>query len=169
MTLVLRRGETQDLTAINTIYNYYVEKTAITFDITPWSDAKRLTWFESYQTADAIHPLWVANDDNRLLGFAYTSQYSEKAAYAISAKITIYLDPHYQQKGLGTELYQRLFADLAESTFHRIYAHITLPNTPSLKLHQKFGFKQIGVLDQVGFKFERFHSVGIFEKSISSR
>jgi phosphinothricin acetyltransferase len=42
-------------------------------------------------------------------------------------------------------------------------AIITVPNEESVKLHEKFGFKQVGYMQQVGWKFGEWRDVGYWE------
>jgi phosphinothricin acetyltransferase len=57
-------------------------------------------------------------------------------------------------------------ADRGRPDLHGAYAGITLPNDASVKLHQKLGFRQIGVFEEVGRKFDKYWSVAWFEKRI---
>jgi phosphinothricin acetyltransferase len=69
-------------------------------------------------------------------------------------------------RGIGETLYKALFAGLDGCDLHGAYAGITLPNDASVKLHQKLGFRQIGVFEEVGRKFDKYWSVAWFEKRI---
>jgi L-amino acid N-acyltransferase YncA len=62
-------------------------------------------------------------------------------------------------KGLGSALYAALFAALEREDVHRIVAGISLPNAASLSLHERFGFRPVGVFHSVGRKFDRFWDV----------
>ena len=57
-----------------------------------------------------------------------------------------------------------LFELLAGEPIHRAYAGITLPNEASVGLHRRFGFKEIGVYDEVGLKLGQYWSVLWLEK-----
>ncbi len=60
---------------------------------------------------------------------------------------------------------QTLLEKMAYSPVKRAYSVITLPNPASIRLHEKFGFQQVGILTDVGYKFDQFHSVAILEKT----
>ena len=64
----------------------------------------------------------------------------------------------------GAEMYRHLFALLEDEPIHRAYAGITLPNPASLALHRQFGFRYVGLYDEVGFKLGMYWSVQWLEK-----
>lgn len=154
-----------DLVTINIIYNYYVEHTTSTFDLTTWPMKKRHEWFSHYQVTGP-HRLLVATRNQKILGYATSSQLRPKAAYDTSVETSIYLAPDQVGKGIGSRLYQMLFDCLAKEDLHRAYAGITLPNPASMYLHQSFGFNLIGTWHEAGRKFDRYHSVQWFEKKL---
>jgi len=166
MTLtVVRPAGPGDLPAIREIYNYFVRQSTITFDLEEVSLKNRRKWFEQFQTSSRYR-LLAAFFDGELAGFAYSSRYRAKAAYDTSVETTIYIAPHLARQGIGRVLYNDLFHLLSEHNVHRAYAVITKPNEASEKFHSDFGFRQVGVLGDVGFKFGRFHSTGYWEKHI---
>jgi phosphinothricin acetyltransferase len=63
-------------------------------------------------------------------------------------------------------MYEYLFELLADESIHRFYAGVTLPNPASVALHHRFGFKDIGVYDEVGFKLGRYWSVLWLERRV---
>jgi len=163
--ITLRYATIADLSAINDIYNHFILNSAITFDVEPWDLTRRTQWFEEMvHRADSV--LLVACDGDSTIGFAYNSPYNDKAAFNRSTEITIYKAIDCTIKGVGKNLYQRLFTELKQKQFHRAYALITVPNIASFKLHQQLGFKQVGVLSEVGEKMGKHHDVALFEKNL---
>jgi phosphinothricin acetyltransferase len=71
------------------------------------------------------------------------------------------------RRGVGRALYDALFEALETEDVHRAYAGITLPNDASVGLHERFGFRPVGVFDEVGRKFGRYWSVGWYEKDLA--
>ena len=70
-----------------------------------------------------------------------------------------------KQKGIGTNLYETLFADLAETDVHVIVAGISLPNDASIKFHEKFGFTKVARFREIGYKLGRWIDVGYWQMS----
>lgn len=154
----IRPATTDDLPALTDLYNHYITTTATTFDLEPWTVDQRRTWFGHY-AATGRHRLLVACADAALAGYASSSPLAVKAAYETSVEVSVYLAPGYAGRGIGTALYEALFAAIAGEDVHRAHAGITLPNPASVALHKRFGFEEVGVYDEVGRKFGRYHDV----------
>ncbi|MFE1171518.1 GNAT family N-acetyltransferase [Streptomyces sp. NPDC058773] len=101
-----------------------------------------------------------------LLGYATSSAFRPKAAYAPSVEVTVYCAPHAAGRGIGTLLYTALFEALATEDVHRAYAGITQPNEASRRLHARFGFRHIGTYTEVGRKFGRYWDVAWYQKDL---
>jgi len=63
-------------------------------------------------------------------------------------------------------LYAALFDALASEDVHRIVAGVSLPNPASIRLHERFGFRPVGVFPGVGRKFDRYWDVAWFERPL---
>ena len=165
----IRPAGPDDLAELLDIYNHYVRETAITFDIEPLTQRAWRAWFGKFGETGP-HRLLVAADSagGQLLAYAYTSQFRAKPAYDPSVEVTVYTAPGEAGKGLATALYRALFVAIAREDVHRAYAAIVTPNPASEALHVRFGFRQVGVLSQVGRKFGRYHDVGWWEKDLTS-
>lgn len=101
-----------------------------------------------------------------LLGYATSSAFRPKAAYAPSVEVTVYCAPQAAGRGVGTLLYNALFAALADEDVHRAYAGITQPNEASTRLHTRFGFRHLGTFTEVGRKFGRYWDVAWYQKDL---
>lgn len=158
MTVAIRTGTIEDLSAVTDIYNHYVRTTAITFDLEPFTVEARREWFSHYAETGP-HRLLVAVDGDRALGYATSGKFRDKAAYLPSVEVTIYLAPGAGGRGLGRALYTSLFDAVAGEGLHRAYAGIALPNEASIGLHRSFGFTEVGVMTEVGRKFDKWWDV----------
>ena len=160
-------GAEADLGALTDLYNHYVRETPITFDTAVFTPEKRRPWLLSH-LKDARHPLLVAREGSsgRILGYATASPLRPKAAYGTSVETTVYCAPDAAGRGVGTLLYEALFAALADQDVHRAYAGITQPNEASTRLHARFGFRLIGTYGEVGRKFGRYWDVTWYQKDL---
>ncbi len=165
---MIRRGREDDLAALTELYNHYVRETAITFDLEPYTVEKRRPWFGAF-AATGRHQLFVAEEAGQVVGYACTREFREKRAYDSSAETSVYLAPDFHRRGLGSLLYGQLFDALAGEDVHRYIAGITLPNEASIALHARFGFTSVGVMREVGRKFERYWDVLWMEKAGAAR
>jgi len=161
-------AELADLPELTEIYNHYVLNTAITFDTIPFSPADRQTWLAQFEPA-STHQCLVAKRNKEILGYASSSKLRPKPAYSSSVETTIYLRPDAGGKGLGSLLYQALLGNLTDLGVHRAYGIVALPNEASLRLHQQLGFVQIGILNEVGHKFGRFHDTAWLERKLERK
>jgi phosphinothricin acetyltransferase len=141
-------------------------ETPITFDVEPYSVERRRPWLEGFDRTSAYR-CFVAEVDGRASGWACTVRFRPKAAYDSSVETSVYLDPDVTGRGLGTQLYETLFASLADSGLHRALGGITLPNAASIALHERFGFERVGVFPEVGFKFGRYWDVAWLSKDLT--
>ena len=166
MRTSIRNFRSEDIEALVRLYNRYIEETTITFDINPHTvEQRREHWLSHYQ-ASGRYRLLIAECDQKVVGYASSSQFRTKAAYDTSVETSIYVDMSFQGKGIGTQLYTALFNALEPEDIHRAYAGITMPNDISVAIHKKFGFKQVGLFKEVGRKFNRYWDVAWFEKEI---
>ncbi|MFF1500735.1 GNAT family N-acetyltransferase [Streptomyces sp. NPDC058316] len=164
----VRPGTEGDLVALTDIYNHYVRETALTFDTAPFTPEQRLPWLRSHPE-DGPHRLLVAKDVRivgpvSILGYATSSAFRPKAAYATSVEVSVYCAPWATGRGIGTLLYSSLFEALAGEDLHRAYAGITQPNDASARLHERFGFRHVGTYAEVGRKFGTYWDVAWYEK-----
>jgi L-amino acid N-acyltransferase YncA len=136
----------------------------VTFDEQPVTVQEMARRVEEVQAASL--PWLVAEQDNRVVGYAYAAPWKRRAAYRFSVEITVYLDPNHLGRRLGTRLYNELFAILRKTQAHAVIGGIALPNDASVALHEKFGMRKVAVFEEVGFKFNRWIDVGYWESTL---
>ncbi len=165
MTTTIRRAATADAAGMNAVYNPFILETPATFETAPLDLAARERWL-GVRAGNPRWPVLVAENAGRVLGFANGSPFDERAAYETSIKVSVFLAPAAQGEGIGTSLYRALFDAVAAADVHRAYALIVAPNPASVRLHERFGFRHVATLDEVGRKFSRYYSVMWFEKRL---
>ncbi|MFJ4694016.1 GNAT family N-acetyltransferase [Streptomyces sp. NPDC088766] len=163
----VRPGMERDLEALTDLYNHYVRETPITFDTAIFTPEERRPWLLSHPE-DGPYRLMVATDPHSqgILGYATSSPFRAKPAYATSVEVTVYLRPDAGGRGVGTLLYEALFEALSGEDLHRAYAGIAQPNEASVRLHERFGFRHVGTYREVGRKFGRHWDVAWYEKAL---
>ncbi|GAA3302418.1 GNAT family N-acetyltransferase [Streptomyces cinereospinus] len=163
----VRPGLESDLVALTDLYNHYVRETPLTFDTAAFTPLERRPWLLSHPQ-DGPHRLMVATDGEtqQILGYATSGPYRPKPAYSTSVEVTVYVAPHAGRRGVGTLLYEALFAALSKEDVHRAYAGIAQPNEASTRLHERFGFRYVGTYREVGRKFGRYWDVAWYEKEL---
>ncbi|MDK1477042.1 N-acetyltransferase family protein [Streptomyces sp. 549] len=165
----VRAGDEDDLADLTRIYNHYVAETPITFDTRVFTAEERRPWLLSHPV-DGPHRLLVARTAGTrdVLGYATSSPMHARPAYLTSVEVSVYTAPGRARAGVGTALYEALFAALEKEDVHRAYASIALPNAASERLHTRFGFRHVGTYHEVGRKFGRFWDVARYEKAIGA-
>lgn len=108
-------------------------------------------------------------EDGEMLGYAYASLHSERAAYNWSANVSVYVSATARRMGVGKALYGELFARLRAQNIVNVYAGISLPNPGSISLHEAMGMTLVGVYHKVGYKFGAWHDVGWWEMALGAR
>ena len=122
--MLIRSALPDDAGRILEIYSYYVENTAITFEIdvpSPDEFKKRIT------KTLAHYPYLVLEEDGRIEGYAYAGVFYDRAAYDHSCEVTIYLDRNSHGKGYGRLLYGELEKELKARGIINLYACIADP------------------------------------------
>jgi phosphinothricin acetyltransferase len=162
-TVAIRRALDDDLARITEIYNHYVVKTPITFDLEPFTIEARREWFAQFAEGGR-HRIIVAEDATGVLGYSASHQFRTKAAYDTTVETTIYCAPEATGRGLGTLLYGALFELLRGEDIEMAIAGITMPNDASVALHARFGFVRAGLMHAVGRKFGHYWDVAWYER-----
>lgn len=152
-----------DMDRILAISNWAAAHTTANFSYEPELLAD---WLAEWRQHAEMHPWLVARTDGGIVGFAKSAPYKSRAAYAWSASVSVYLDPSAHGRGLGTLLYTRLFEILTLQGYATLIAGITSGHTASERLHAKMGFTRCATYHRVGFKFEKWHDVGYWEKHL---
>lgn len=160
---MIRSVQINDAKALLDIYNYYVLNTTATFDIEPLT---LNVFIQKIEQIVAEYPFIVFEEDNDILGYAYGSKFRPKPAYNHTVESTVYVKHNVHGKQIGTKLYAKLLELLGQGNFHIVLGVLTLPNEASVKLHKKFGFKQVAELKEVGLKFKQWQNVGIWQLNL---
>jgi phosphinothricin acetyltransferase len=161
---VIRIATPEDADAIAAIYGPFVAATPISFEIDPPS-AEQMRG----RIASTLKTLpWLVSLDagGRANGYAYAGPHADRAAYRWSVNVSVYVRGDSHRRGIGRRLYEALFGSLVQLGYCEAFAGITLPNVPSVSLHQSMGFRAIGVFEQVGFKFGAWRDVGWWQKRL---
>lgn len=157
---MIRPFEPKDIPELLEMYNYFVLNSTATFDIEPLSLE---TFTEKLTKIYEDFPFIVFEEDGEILGYAYGSKFRPKPAYNTTVESTVYVKHDTQRKKIGSLLYEELIKQLKAANFHIVLGVLTLPNDASVRLHEKFGFKQVAFLKQVGYKFETWLDVGFWQ------
>jgi len=156
----IRKVKIEDAKDIQQIYNYYILNSITTFD----EEEKTLSEIKDKITSITTkYPWFVLVEDNELVAFSYASLWKDKSAYNQSVEGTIYIKNNHQREGIGTTLYKYLINYLSNNNYHSILGVISLPNKPSVALHEKLNFEKVAHFKEIGKKFNRQIDVGCWQ------
>jgi len=164
MPPTIRLATVDDAEAVRTIYAPSILESAASFEVEVPSVeemGRRITSVLQY------YP-WVVYEDEsgRVVGYAYASRHSERAAYGWSVNTTVYVDAGLHRRGIGRALYTSLLALLRLQGYYNAYGGITLPNDASVGLHKALGYELVGIYKNVGFKFGAWHDVSYWGQEL---
>ncbi len=161
----LRDATAADLPAITAIYAHHVTHGTGTFEEAPPSRAEMAERVAKVQAAGCA---WlVTEDDGRITGFGYYSQYRDRSAYRFAAEDSIYVRDDVRGQGVGKALVAALLDHAAKQGFRQMIAVIgDSENVGSIGLHLALGFRQVGVMRAVGLKFNRWVDVVTMQRPL---
>jgi L-amino acid N-acyltransferase YncA len=158
----IRPATLADAAAIAAIYNQAVEHSTATFDTAPETVGEREDWMRQHVAPQ--HPVLVAERDDRVIGWASLSRYSDRCAYLATTEVSAYIDESETGHGLGTALSQAVLDAGRAGGVHAVLSRICTENTASLAMAHRLGFAEIGVMHEVGVKFGRSLDVMLLER-----
>lgn len=161
----VRPATVADLPAVAAIYTHYVLKTTVTFATSVRTPSQWRARFDQKVTRGR-HTMLVAERDDAVAGYVETSRFRPQDSYDTAIETSIYVAPDQAGHGVGSALYDALFARLEQSDLHRAFAVIALPNDASVAIHERFGFVHRGTLTEAGRKFGRWLDVAYFERPL---
>lgn len=156
--MMIRKAVQKDVKELLDIYNCEVVHGVATLDLNEKTPEEWQVWFDSHNIEN--HPLYVAEIDGRVAGYASLSSYREKEAYKTTVELSVYVGPDFRRQGVATELMKVILKDAGEDdTIHTVVSVITSGNEASTALHEKFGFRFCGRIEEVGMKFGKYLNI----------
>lgn len=159
---MIRIAEAKDAALIAIIYNHYIANSTVTFEeeavdsqmiLKRMNASKQLKW-------------WVCEIENEIAGYAYATYWKPRTAYRYTLETSVYIASDHQKKGIGKKIYSHLIEELKTLGFKTLLAGISLPNKGSVLFHENLGFRKMGQLERVGFKFNKWIDVGYWELNL---
>ena len=152
--LLIRDVTEADAEAIAAIYGHHVLHGTASYDVEPPGAGFHRDKIR--RILGAGWPFLVAEADGEVAGYAYVTQFRDRAAYRFTAEDSIYVHPDTMGRGIGKALLVRLIERSGAYGFRTIIAVIGGAEPPSIGLHATCGFVEVGRLKGVGFKFNRW-------------
>lgn len=151
---MIRKVREQDAGAIAAIYAHHVLHGTASYDMEPPSADDTLAKIR--RILGASWPFLIADEDGQVAGYAYATQFRDRAAYAWTCENSIYVHPDRQGRGIGKSLLRELCRSSEEFGFRQMIAVIGGAEPASIALHDACGFNEVGRLRAAGWKHGRW-------------
>lgn len=164
MTLVtIRPSEPADIPVITEIYAHHVLHGTASFE----EEAPGEPEMAARRTGvlDAGFPYIVAERDGAVVGYAYLSKYRPRSAYRFTVENSIYIAHDAIRQGIGRALMAELLRIAEAGPWRQMMAVISDPTSGSEALHEAFGFRKVGHMEKIGFKFDKWIDVVVMQRA----
>jgi phosphinothricin acetyltransferase len=154
-SVTIRSASLADIPAITRIYAHSVRHGTASFELEPPDEAEMSRRMQAL--LDGGFPYLAAEIDGAIAGYAYAGPYRPRRAYRFSVEDSIYIDSAAQRRGVGRALLDGLIQECEARGFRQMIAVIgDSAQIPSIELHRAAGFRMIGNIENVGYKFDRW-------------
>ena len=164
-SVTIRPATPADIPAITRIYEHAVRHGTASFELEAPDEAEMLRRMRAL--VDDGFPYIAAEVDGLLAGYAYAGPYRPRLAYRFSVEDSIYIDPGAQRRGVGRALLAHLIEACERRGFRQMVAVIgDSAQTPSIELHRAAGFRMVGAVENVGYKFDRWLDSVVMQRAL---
>ncbi len=148
--------------AILDIFNHAITTSTALYDYQPRPPESMGPWFEAKRRA-GFPVIGIEDASGQLLAFGSYGTFRAFPAYKYTVEHSVYVHPDHRGKGLGRQVMQALIAAAREHQMHAMVGAIDATNAGSIALHESLGFRSVGTLPQVGFKFGRWLDLAFYQ------
>lgn len=146
--MTIRLAIQEDLQAMTDIYNQAIVRKRCTADTKTFTLLQRQGWFDAHQ--NEAYPLWVYEIDGKIAGYLYLSGYRPgREAMIKTVEVSYYLDNAFQGHGIGTKFLDFGIKQAKALDYKTLVAILLSCNIPSIRLLEKFGFKEWGRMPEI--------------------
>ena len=165
MSVNIRPCEEGDVPAIAAIYHHHVLHSPATFELEP-PGVQEMTIRRAHLLEKGF-PYLVAERDGEVIGYTYAGPYRTRPAYRFTVENSVYVRPGNLRQGIGQRLLAALLVECARKEFRQVIAVIgDSANQASIRLHERLGFRLVGTLRSVGFKFDRWYDSVLMQRDL---
>ncbi|MFM2057392.1 MAG: hypothetical protein RLY71_1777 [Pseudomonadota bacterium] len=148
--------------AILAIFNEAIVHSTALYDYQPRTPQSMVAWFEAKRRG-GFPVLGLEDADGTLLAFASYGTFRAWPAYKYTVEHSVYVHKDQRGRGLGLAVMRELIAAARRNEVHAMVGGIDATNAGSIALHERLGFRHVGTLPQVGFKFGRWLDLAFYQ------
>jgi L-amino acid N-acyltransferase len=148
--------------AILEIFNEAIVNSTALYDYKPRTGQSMVGWFDAKRPG-GFPVIGIEDSNGTLLAFGSYGTFRAWPAYKYTVEHSAYVHKDHRGRGLGRVVMQELIAAARQNGLHAMMGGIDATNTGSIMLHERLGFKHVGTLPQVGFKFGRWLDLAFYQ------
>jgi phosphinothricin acetyltransferase len=148
--------------AILEIFNDAIINSTALYEYKPRDTQKMAAWFEA-KRAGAFPVIGVEDEHGTLLAFGSYGTFRAFPAFKYTVEHSVYVHQDHRGRGLGRVIMDAVIAAARENGVHALMGAIDATNAGSVALHERLGFKHVGTLPEVGFKFGRWLDLAFYQ------
>jgi phosphinothricin acetyltransferase len=166
--ITVRDATPDDMEAVCAIYNDAVENTTAIWNEVLVDVANRVDWLAARRKGG--FPVLVAVDDaGGVLGYASFGDWRAFDGYRHTVEHSVYIRSDQRGRGIAGLLMNALVERARALNKHIMVGAIEAGNASSIRLHEKLGFEQVGLMKEVGMKFGKWLDLVFMQLKIDHR
>lgn len=166
MSVLIRACKLSDLDVVLVITNYAILKTTAIYDDDARTMAELTNWFLEKQ--EKKFPVVAAVQNEIVIGYGTYGAFRQKYGSRFTVEHSVYVNADNNGKGVGSMLLTELINQAKSQNMRTMIAAIDASNEASIAFHRKFGFREIGVCHEAGFKFNQWLDLLLMELMLES-
>lgn len=164
-TLILRDAQDNDMPAVQAIYAHHVIHGTASFELEP-PTLEQMLQRRADICANGL-PYLVIEREGEVVGYAYATLYRPRPAYRFTVEDSVYVREGMAGLGIGQRLLEAVIKRCTDDGRRQMVAIIgNSENLASIRLHERLGFRKVGVFESVGFKHGRWLDTVIMQREL---
>ncbi len=143
------------------IFNEVIGSSTALYEYQPRSMNTMRSWFETKSAGN--FPVIGLIDQGNVLGFASYGAFRPQPAYQYTVEHSVYIHSAHRGHGYGKLLLEEIIKVARADQMRSTIGVIDAQNLVSIRLHEQLGFKQVGLIPEAGFKFDRWLDAAIYQ------
>lgn len=161
MSMIIKPMQSEDWPEVARIYKLGIATGLATFE-------KNVPTWESWDKAHLQECRLVAFENQIPVGWAALSPVSSRSVYQGVAEVSVYVDTNQSGRGIGTLLMKTLISKSESLGFWTLQSGIFPENIASVHLHERSGFRKIGIRERIGKMDGKWYDTLLMERRSSS-